>query len=260
MNSYLSRSHEVKKQFNHGWTRMDTDGEGFDGNESTTPSSEPRAACRVVSPASVFIRVHPCPSVVKTIPTAWIRLRACLFVGVAVLLFGGVRSGFSHGVDLPKPTAAELAQTHPPLKGSVEFSSELIAHLRNRLNQSEADLLDHVIESFAAANRIRSGETHHASPADASYYHWRAEQNLLALLTQVPDLVTLDFRHGLPARTADGALKLDQQYNLLLLKVVTGNGPTNFVVHEMNMTTERDPKPYRITIASNATTRSESVV
>ena len=182
------------------------------------------------------------------------RLIARLFVGVAVLLLGGTPRSFAHGVDLPKPTGAQLAQMQPPLKGSAEFSRELVAHLRNRLNPSQAVQLDHVMEGFASANRVRTGESPHSSPADADYYHWHAEQSLLQLLAQVPDLVTLDFRHGLPARTAEGALKLDQQYNLLLLKVVTGNGPTNFVVHEMNMTTERAPEPYRITIVSNATT------
>ncbi len=177
---------------------------------------------------------------------------AVLFVSL-VLLSSTPRS-FAHGVDLPKPTAAQLAQTQSPLKGSVEFSGELLSHLRNRLNQPQAVLLDRVMESFAAANRIRTGESPHSIPAHADYFHWQAEEDLLQLVAQVPDLVTLDFRHGLPVRAADGAMELDQQHNLLLLKVVTGNGPTNFVVHEMNMTTERDPKPYRITIASNATT------
>ena len=68
----------VEKQFNHGWTRMDTDGGGLNGNESTTPVSVFGVVGRVVSSALVFIRVHPCPSVVKPIRTAWIQLRAFL--------------------------------------------------------------------------------------------------------------------------------------------------------------------------------------
>ena len=161
---------------------------------------------------------------------------------------------WSHGVDLPKPTAEQLAQTQPPLRGSVEFSRELLAHLRNRLAQPQLVLLDRVLEQFAAADRIRAGEVHGSAPADAEYYRWRAEQSLLELLPQIPDLVALDFRYGLPAHKPDTELQLDQQLNLLLLKVITGNGATNFVVHEMNLTTERDRRPYTITIASNATT------
>ncbi len=182
------------------------------------------------------------------------RLTSIFLICAASLLLNTAPQSFAHGVDLPKPTAAQLAQTQPPLQGSAEFSAELIAHLRNRLNQEQASLLDHVMESFAAANRIRTGESPHSTAADANYHHWHAEQDLLRLLAEVPDLVTLDFRQGSPTHKPDDALELDQQYNLLLLKVVTGNGPTNFVVHEMNMTTERDQKPYRITIASNATT------
>ena len=93
-----------------------------------------------------------------------------------------------------------------------------------------------------------------ALPIYADYYHWRAEQSLLELLPQIPDVIPLDFRQGSPTHKPDDALELDQQYNLLLLKVVTGNGPTNFVVHELDMTSERDPKAYCLTIASNATT------
>jgi len=182
------------------------------------------------------------------------NLAILLFFGAAGLWLSSSPRGFAHGVDLPKPTAEQLAQTQPALKGSAEFSRELLARLRNRLGQMQLSLLDRVLEQFAAADHIRAGEVRNSSPADADYYRWRAEQSLVELLPQIPDLMTLDFRQGLPAQKPGSALELDQQYNLLLLKVVTGNGPTNFMVHEMDMTTERDRKPYTITIASNATT------
>jgi len=182
------------------------------------------------------------------------KIASLLFVGVTCFLLGSAQRALPHGVDLPKPTAEQLAQTQPPLKGSVEFSRELLAYLRNRLGQPQLVLLDRVLEQFAAADRIRAGEVRGSEPADADYYRWRAEQSLLELLPQISDLVALDFRNGLPERDRDRTLELDQQYNLILLKVVTGNGPTNFAVHEMNMTTERDRKPYTITMASNATT------
>ena len=160
----------------------------------------------------------------------------------------------AHGVDLPKPTADELKQTQPPLAGSANFARELLGHIRNQLAQTQLVLLDSVLEQFAAADRIRAGEAHDATPADAAYHHWRAEQSLLKLLSEAPDLIALDFRQGSPTRHPDTALNLDSQFNLLLLKVVTGSASTNFVIHEMNMTTERDPKPYRFNIVSNATT------
>lgn len=181
------------------------------------------------------------------------KISALLALPGLVLALGAT-DACGHGVELPKPTPAQLAQTQPPLAGSSPFAGELLGHIRNQLDQPQLALLDQILEEFAAANRIRTGESHEATPADADYHHWSAEQNLLKLLAQVPGLITLDFRQGSPARHPDTAMSLDSQFNLLLLKVVTGTGPTNFAVHEMNLTTERDPAPYRITIASNATT------
>jgi hypothetical protein len=163
-------------------------------------------------------------------------------------------AALAHGVDLPKPTTDELKQTQSPLAGSATFARELLGHIRNQLAQTQLVLLDSVLEQFAAADRIRAGEAHEATPSAAAYHHWRAEQSLLKLLSEVPDLIALDFREGSPTRHPDTALTLDSQFNLLLLKVVTGSASTNFVIHEMNMTTERDPKPYRFNIVSNATT------
>ena len=65
---------------------------------------------------------------------------------------------WSHGIDLPKPTAEQLAQIQPPLHGSMNFSRELLTHLRNRLTQPQLVLLDRVLEQFANADHIRAGD------------------------------------------------------------------------------------------------------
>jgi hypothetical protein len=128
----------------------------------------------------------------------------------------------------------------------------MAAHLRSRFNQDQALLLDHLLEQFSAVDRIRAGEVAGLGASDAAYFHWRAEEELLGLLQRVPDVVMLDFRQGLPPPVPP--LELDQQYSLLLLKVVTGDGVPDFRVHEMNLTTERDRAPYTIRVGSNATT------
>ncbi|MEO6036308.1 MAG: hypothetical protein ABIQ35_13710, partial [Verrucomicrobiota bacterium] len=158
-------------------------------------------------------------------------MRKNIFAAITLVLLFAALPAWSHGIDLPKPTPEQLAQIQPPLRGSVNFSRELLTHLRNRLTQPQLVLLDRVLEQFANADRIRAGEVRGSAPADADYYHWRAEQSLLELLPQIPDLIPLDFRQGLPTHKPDDVLEFDQQYNLLLLKVVTGNGPTNFFVH-----------------------------
>ncbi|MCX6887760.1 MAG: CehA/McbA family metallohydrolase [Verrucomicrobia bacterium] len=124
--------------------------------------------------------------------------------------------------------------------------------MRNRLNQEQTLLLDNLEDQFSAAEKIRAGSLRGLGALDAGYFHWQAEGRLLGLLKGIPDLVELDFRQGRPKPVQP--LELDQRYGLLLLKVVTGDGPPHFRVHEMNMTTERDRAPYTILIGSNATT------
>jgi hypothetical protein len=167
-------------------------------------------------------------------------------------MLAGVNCSQGHGLDLPKPSSEQLARVQPPLDGSRAFADEMAAHLRSRFNQDQSLLLDQVVEQFSAVDRIRAGDVAGLAATDAAYFHWRAEENLLELLKSVPDVVTLDFRRSLPEPLPP--LELDQQYNLLLLKVVTGNGAPHFRVHEMNMTTERDRAPYTIRVGSNATT------
>jgi hypothetical protein len=173
---------------------------------------------------------------------------------LSLLLLAGASDAFAHGVDVTKPTPAELALVQPALPGSEDFARALLAHYRNKLNAGQVQILDDLGGSLTLAEQIRQGHAHGLGPQDAEFYRWRAETNLLHLLAQAPDLIALDFRQGRPAHPPDSALDIDQQFNLVLLKVVTGERPPRFTVHEMDMTSERDRRPYTVSVGSNATT------
>ena len=70
---------------------------------------------------------------------------------------------------------------------------------------------------------------------------WSGETHLLALLQSLPDVITLDFRTGRPAHSMDAPVALDQQYNLLLSKTITGDGPVHFTVQETDLLSEQGP-------------------
>jgi len=185
--------------------------------------------------------------------------RALFFA--AMLLIAAPRS-FSHGLDLPQPSAADLAQIQPPLPGSTNFARTLFHHLRNRLDARQTDLLDSIGQMLFFQDQIAGGLAHHAGPRDTEFYRWRMETNLVVLLESLPDVITLDFRTGRPARSMDSPVALDQQYNLVLLKTITGNGLAHFSVQETDLLSEQaaDIKLFEgfnkrlIRIAPNTTT------
>ena len=67
-----------------------------------------------------------------------------LSIGFAALCLIAAPRSFSHGLDLPQPSAAELAQIQSPLTGSTNFARTLFQHLRNRLDAGQTDLLDNI--------------------------------------------------------------------------------------------------------------------
>ncbi|MCX6887745.1 MAG: CehA/McbA family metallohydrolase [Verrucomicrobia bacterium] len=185
------------------------------------------------------------------------------------LLLGGITclallmapSALGHGLTLPKPSATELAQIQPPLSGSTNFARTLFHHLRNQLNAAQTAQLDRIGQMLFFQDQLAGGFAH-GSPSDTDYYRWVMETNLLALLETLPQVVTLDFRSGRPAHSPDAPVELNQQYNLVLLKTVTGPCLVRFEVQENDLISEqaRDipwPEGFNkrlIHIGENATT------
>lgn len=149
------------------------------------------------------------------------------------------RATLGHGLELPPVTAAELAQIQTPLTGSTNFARALFLHLRNRLDARQTDLLDAIGQMLFFQDQIAGGSVPQAGPRDAEFYRWRMETNLVALLVSLPEVITLDFRSGRPAHSPDTPVPVDQQYNLIVLKTITGGGPIHFEVQETDLIGEQ---------------------
>ena len=155
---------------------------------------------------------------------------------------------------MPKLTSAQRAAIQPALSNSIAFAHELLTHCRNQLAAPQLAVLERIGGALATGEQIRSGQVPDAGAQDGEYYRWQAETNLLALLAAWPEVITLDVRPGQPALPPVSTVALDQQFNLLLLKVVTGPGPARFVLHELDLTGERDPLRATATIGANGIT------
>ncbi len=161
---------------------------------------------------------------------------------LALLLAGlGLRAPalFAHGLDLPRPSEAGLALVQPPLPGSTHFARTLFLHLRNQLDAQQTTLLDNIGQMLFFQDQIAGGFVPQAGPRDAEFHRWRMETNLLALLEGLPSVLVLDFRAGRPTHNPDAPVELDGQFNLVLLKTITGGGPPHFFVQEVDLIGEQ---------------------
>ena len=172
----------------------------------------------------------------------------------SLLFLAIVEPASAHQGPHEQVTAEQLSEVQPPLQGSQEFAQQLIAHFRNRLDTKQMALLDAMASRLHQARHIRRGGVEGAKLAEAEYHRWRAEENLLKLMSACPDLITLDFRKGRPEHNPDEPILLDPQYNLLLLKVITGDGPVSFQVQTWDMVAEYYSPPYTAKIGKGGTT------
>ncbi len=160
----------------------------------------------------------------------------------------------AHEIQAPRPTPEEIARIEPPLPGSEEFARALLLHFPNRPETETRLLLQQIQTHLTLKEHIRLKAVPDAGPRDADYHHWRMERTLFALLERMPDRITLDYRPGQPPPAPEIGVRLDQQYNLLLVKVVTGDGGTGFCVKTMDFTSERDLSHYTVPTAPSGVT------
>jgi len=182
---------------------------------------------------------------------------------VALLMLGLLTPRmFAHGVHLPTPTVADVRAMQPPIPGSLELGRALHEHLRQRLDATQLVRLDAIGQNLLFIDQISGNVIPDADPALTNFYRWRLETNVLALVDSLPDLITLDFRPGAPVRDMMTPIALDQQFNLLVLKVITGTGAVHCSVQEVDMLAEYDTaiefpggaEKRAVDIYSNATT------
>jgi hypothetical protein len=172
----------------------------------------------------------------------------------AVLLFLclSAGAGVAHEDALAPPPAAEYAGVQPAMAGSEAFARELTRHFRRPGTDAQLVLLDEIEQRLQRAEEIRRGRIPAADKRELDYHRWRAEEALMKWLAASPDVTELNYHAG-GAPAGAQRVPLDGQRDLVLLKVVTGEGPPSFFVETWDMTPEEATVPREITIADAAT-------
>jgi hypothetical protein len=179
--------------------------------------------------------------------------RIVLFV--CAIAFVSVRADLAaHEASAPRPTAAELGATEPAMKGSDHFSQDVLTHLRGQLDQAQLNKLDQMQAEYRQRDHIRWGHLGETPQAEAEFHRWRGEQRLLELLDMLPALRTLDFRAGKSPPAPDAVVPLDPQFDVVLFKVVTGDGPTTFRIQEWDLLPEYPNSAFTVDIDRGGTT------
>lgn len=192
-------------------------------------------------------------SMYELIPGQCSRILALLLAAFLMLSsLSGTRLG-AHETVRYIPTAADLAKAAAPLPGSEEFARQVLEHLGSRFDDQQMELLDSIDSNLKQADQLRWGGPELAKPKEAEYFRWLAEQKLLELLASYADVIELDFRNGKPQHDPDKLIELDPQYNLILLKVITEDGPTDFRVQTWNMTAEYPHSAFPVKVGSGGT-------
>lgn len=186
------------------------------------------------------------------------RFNVCVRICAIGLALGGLcfsaAYGVAHETVQELPTDAQLARVEAPMVGSVEFARQMLTHLRNRFDGTQMATLDSVASRLMQSEQIRWGQTTDGKPNVAEYHRWRAEKDLLELLGSFQDVIKLNFRRGTPEHDPDETIQLDPQYNLVLLKVTTGDGPTCFRIQSWDLIAEYPLSSFKVNVNKSGTT------
>ncbi len=99
-------------------------------------------------------------------------------------------------------------------------------------------MLDRLEASVRQRDQLKWSHAAEASSEQGEYYRWRGEQALLELLQKHLQVLTLDFRPGAKTPNPDDALPINPQDDMLLVKVVLGDGRPSFRLHDWDLTAE----------------------
>jgi hypothetical protein len=158
----------------------------------------------------------------------------------------------AHDAGDGSPTAAEIARTQPPIAGSEEFMRALLPAMRAGLSEADGARVVAIGAALAARDAARAGRGF-GGPAAAEYHRWRAERALLAFVDGRAERIDLDYRAGAAPIVAP-PVGIDGQTGLAILSVRMPGAGERFVVHDMNLASERDHAPLTIPVAQGGRT------
>lgn len=160
----------------------------------------------------------------------------------------------AHQIPIESPPASELAKTQSPLPGSSRFLKFAPSVLRLRCNEQQHPVLDDIERRLREANQIRWGLAPDVSQRVAEYHRWKAEEQVIDLMTSLPDVLRIDATQGSATSTSPQPIVLDQTQRSMLLQIVTGAETREFSVVEWSLQREESDKSFTLEVADQGTT------
>ena len=173
---------------------------------------------------------------------------------VSIAMVFAVYSTRASGHELKVPTVPsdEVAMIQPPLEGSEAFARDLAGHWQGLVPEDQMQALQRISENLGWLDKAVKGEASGLGIRETAWLKWRVSEEIGALADGISGLQTLDFRKQ--GFLESELIDVDPQQGLVVIKVVLGEGPVEFVSHAMNFTTERNPAPYNIAVGESGTT------
>ena len=158
----------------------------------------------------------------------------------------------AHELKIPAVPPEQLALIQPPLPGSEIFARSLARDWQGLVPEDRMAELQRISENLAWLDKAGSGAVAGLGIRETAWLRWRVSEDIAQLADEASGLQTLDFRQK--GFLESNLIDVEAQQGLMVLKVVLGDGPVDFVTHTMNFTTERNPAPYQIPVGVSGTT------
>jgi len=173
-------------------------------------------------------------------------------IRIFTIVFASALVARSHEVRPPVIPLEQVGMVRPPLEGSQRFGKNLATAWQGLIAGEKMEELKRLSDSLGWLEKADKGPIPGLGYREVTWLKWRVSEDCLTLADSASDLQTLDFRKT--GALSSELLDLDPKFGVMILKVVMGDGPVEFVSQTINFTTERDPSNYTIAVAEKGTT------
>lgn len=161
-------------------------------------------------------------------------------------------SARGHELQPPVIPREQVALIRPPLEGSERFAGNFANAWQGLVAAEQMDDLKRLSDSLGWLQKTVNGPIPGVGLREITWLKWRVSEDITALAASAAGLQTLDYLKN--GTITSELLTLDPAFGVMVLKVVMGDGPVEFVTQTMNFTSERDPANYTIAVAEKGTT------
>lgn len=160
--------------------------------------------------------------------------------------------GLAHEPQVPVVPPADIPLIQPAMPGSEAFAREFSQHWQGLVASEQMESLRKLSDHLSWLDRVNQQPIAGLGIRETAWLRWRVDQELLSLIEKVPNLITLDFRQTTYLETP--TIDLNPQFGFMVVKVLRGEGPSTFITHHADLTTERNPADLQINLNPLGTT------